>query len=157
MIIVTADASNLERNLLLFTEIRDLGIPTVLALTMVDVANKNGLNIDISKLENEFSTKVVAINGRTGQGVEELKKVVANGCESCSELFYDVNELSPEIIPVIRDQFKLTNDYTAYQYAQQTYSKPFLSIDDKKFIADAKSQIQLLRSPVSDDRDCRTI
>ncbi|MEY3451053.1 MAG: ferrous iron transport protein, partial [Bacteroidota bacterium] len=50
-IIVVADASNLKRNLLLFTEIKDLGIPIVLAINMVDVAKRQGISINIEQLK----------------------------------------------------------------------------------------------------------
>ncbi|WP_420582449.1 ferrous iron transport protein B [Reichenbachiella sp.] len=137
-IVVIADASNLERNLLLFTEIQDLGLPTVLVLSMLDVANRSGLNIDIRALEEQFQTTVLTINGRTGEGIHELKKTLLEDLSATNELFYDINELSPEIIPVIKEKFDLDNDYVAYQYAQQTYSKTFLSNDEKQFIADEK-------------------
>ncbi|UXX80699.1 ferrous iron transport protein B [Reichenbachiella carrageenanivorans] len=139
-IVVIADASNLERNLLLFSEIQDLGLPTILVLSMLDVANRSGLNIDLRALEEEFNTTVLTVNGRTGEGIPELKKTLFEDLSGSTELFYDINELSPEIIPVIKDKFALENDYVAYQYAQQTYSKSFLSNDEKKFIADKKVQ-----------------
>ncbi|MDW3212263.1 MAG: ferrous iron transport protein B [Reichenbachiella sp.] len=137
-IVVIADASNLERNLLLFTEIQDLGLPTILVLSMLDVANRSGLNIDLSALEEQFNTTVLTINGRTGEGIQELKGVLLEDVPASKKLFYDINELSPEIIPVIKEKFELDNDYVAYQYAQQTYSKTFLSNDEKQFIADEK-------------------
>ena len=49
-IVVVVDASNLERNLLLFTQVLDLGVPVTMALNMTDVADKKGLVIDIEKL-----------------------------------------------------------------------------------------------------------
>ncbi|WP_456460403.1 ferrous iron transport protein B [Reichenbachiella sp.] len=137
-IVVIADASNLERNLLLFTEIQDLGLPTILVLSMLDVANRSGLNIDLSALEEQFNTTVLTINGRTGEGIQELKGVLLEDVPASKKPFYDINELSPEIIPVIKEKFELDNDYVAYQYAQQTYSKTFLSNDEKQFIADEK-------------------
>ena len=138
VIIVIVDASSLERNLLLFTEVRDLGIPTLLALNMMDVAKKENKAISIESLEREFDTRVVPINARNRGGIEELKTALTEEIPTTSELFFDAKILSPEIIPVIKDEFNLDNEYLAYQYAQQTYSKPFLSIEDKKFIADAK-------------------
>ncbi|MGL1887555.1 MAG: ferrous iron transport protein B [Reichenbachiella sp.] len=138
VIVVVADASNLERNLLLFTEIQDLGVPTILALNMMDQANRKGLNIDITALEQEFDTKVIPINGRTGEGLPELKNVLAQRPTQVSKTFYDINVLSPEIIPILKSKFGIDNDYVAYQYAQQTFSKSFLNIEEKKFIADAK-------------------
>ncbi len=138
VIIGITDASNLERNLLLFTQVKDLGIPTIMALNMLDVANKAGLNIDISQLEAEFDTKVIMVNGRTGQGMDELKQAIAKNGITSTEKFYDTNHFCPELIPVIKEKFGIEEDYVAYQYAQQTYSKTFLSLEEKQFIADAK-------------------
>lgn len=138
VIVVIADSSNLERNLLLFTEIQDLGIPTVLALNMLDLANRKGLNIDLTALSSEFNTTIVTINGRTGEGLSDLKNAITSTIKQPKEPFYDVNQLSPEILPIIKKKFGLTNDYVAYQFAQQTYSKSFLSNDEKQFIAEAK-------------------
>ena len=137
-IVVIADASNLERNLLLFSEIQDLGLPTILVLSMLDVANRSGFNIDLRALEEEFNTTVLTINGRTGEGISELKLALLEDMSGTKELFYNINELSPEIIPVIKEKFGLDNDYVAYQYAQQTYSKTFLTNEEKHFIADKK-------------------
>ncbi|MCV9389540.1 FeoB small GTPase domain-containing protein, partial [Reichenbachiella ulvae] len=86
-IVVIADASNLERNLLLFSEIQDLGLPTILVLSMLDVANRSGLNIDLRALEEEFNTTVLTVNGRTGEGIPELKKTLFEDLSGSTELF----------------------------------------------------------------------
>ncbi|WP_109833293.1 ferrous iron transport protein B [Reichenbachiella versicolor] len=138
VIVAILDASNLERNLLLFSQVKDLGIPTILALNMLDAANKAGLNIDISALEKEFDTKVVTINGRTGEGLDRLKKQIVSVKKQKSECFYDINSFCPGLIPIIKDRFNIDNDYVAYQYAQQTESKSYLSVEEMQFIADAK-------------------
>lgn len=138
VIVVIVDASNMERNMLLFTEIQDLGIPTILALNMLDSAQKSNITIDLKKLEQEFSTVVVPINARTGNGIDELKQKMMEDIKVPQTEFFEASSLSPEIIPVIKTQFNLSNDYLAYQYAQQTYSRVFLDNDDMKFIADAK-------------------
>lgn len=138
VIVVVVDASNLERNLLLFSQISDLGIPTLLALNQLDVANKTGQNIDISALEKEFNTKVVTVNGRLGTGIADLKEAIFFDPKPVGQVFYDINHFCPEIVPIIREKFGLENDYVAYQYAQQTLSKTFLSNDEKQYISDAK-------------------
>jgi len=75
--IVVADASNLERNLLLFTQIYDQGIPTILVLNMTDVASKNGLLLDIQKLKSHFpDTTIVRSNARIGTGLNELLEAI---------------------------------------------------------------------------------
>lgn len=76
--IVVVDASNLERNLLLFSQMYDLGIPTVLVLNLTDVASKNGLVINLDQLQNHFpNTTIVRSNARVGLGMKELQEAIA--------------------------------------------------------------------------------
>ena len=72
LVIIIVDASNLKRNLLLLTQIQDLGIPVVCALNMVDIAIKKGIIIDTSRLQTELQIPVVPINARSGQGISRL-------------------------------------------------------------------------------------
>jgi ferrous iron transport protein B len=76
MAIVVADASNLKRNLLLFSQVRDLGIPTVLALNMVDVAENQGYVINSIKLARELNIEVAEINAKKGIGINGLRLAV---------------------------------------------------------------------------------
>ena len=62
MIVLVADASNLKRNLLFCSQIIDLKIPVVIALSMMDLAKQKGIKIDIPGLERELGVPVVAIN-----------------------------------------------------------------------------------------------
>ncbi|MFM7104542.1 MAG: FeoB small GTPase domain-containing protein, partial [Flavobacteriales bacterium] len=75
-IIVVADVTNLERNLLVFSQVRDLAIPAVLLLTMQDLAEKRKMEVDISKLSALFSgVPVIMMNTRNGQGLRKLRDV----------------------------------------------------------------------------------
>jgi len=82
MVIVVADASNLKRNLLLFSQVRDLGIPTVLALNMIDVAENEGYVINSIKLARELSVEVAEVNAKKGIGVNGLKLSVQKTLEN---------------------------------------------------------------------------
>jgi ferrous iron transport protein B len=76
--IVVLDSTNLERNLLLFTQIYDLGLDTALVLNMTDVAARNGFNIHIPALEGAFpNAKIIRTNARIGTGLQELKAWMA--------------------------------------------------------------------------------
>lgn len=77
MAIVVADASNLKRNLLLFSQVRDLGIPTVLALNMIDVAENQGYVLNSLKLARELNVEVAEINAKKGIGVNGLRIAVS--------------------------------------------------------------------------------
>lgn len=73
-VIVVADIANLKRNLLLFLQIKDLGIPTLLAINMCDEMNRKAITVNVEKLSELLNTKIVLISTRTQQGIDELKK-----------------------------------------------------------------------------------
>ena len=76
-VIVVVDASNLERNLYLLSQIIDCGLPVVVALNMIDVAQRNGVTIDVRKLSELIGVPVVPTVSTKGIGVPELKAVLA--------------------------------------------------------------------------------
>src|SRR5262245_6025491 len=77
VVVSIVDASNLERNLYLTTQALDLGVPVVLALNMIDVAEKQGLRLDVPRLEKQLGIPVVPIQANAGKGLERLKEVIA--------------------------------------------------------------------------------
>ena len=93
-IIVVVDASNLKRNLLLFSQVRDLGIPVLLALNMGDIADRMGKGFDLASLGNKLGVEIVRINGRTGEGLEDIKEILAKPEWPVSRSFLDVTELA---------------------------------------------------------------
>jgi len=72
MVINIVDATNLERNLFLTLELRERGVPMVVALNMWDETRHKGIEIDINKLEKELGVPVVPTCGLTGEGIKEL-------------------------------------------------------------------------------------
>ncbi len=76
VVVIVADASTLKRNLLFVSQIIDLKIPAVLALTMMDVARKKDIIIDLKGLERELGIPVVPVNPRKNKGIDVLKKAV---------------------------------------------------------------------------------
>ena len=78
VIVVVADVENLKRNLLLFTQIKDLKIPTILVINMADRMKRKAISIDIEKLEAHLNTKIALISSRKETGIEELKKLIIN-------------------------------------------------------------------------------
>ncbi|MCF6353387.1 MAG: ferrous iron transport protein B [Cyclobacteriaceae bacterium] len=94
VLVVVIDASNLKRNLLLFTQMKDLGLPVILALNMVDMADRMGLGYDLELLEKEMGAPVVSINARRGEGINKLKEALEKGVKPSENSFFDVTELA---------------------------------------------------------------
>ncbi len=69
---VVVDATNLERNLVLVGEVLRRRLPTIVALNMIDLARKRGVAVDPAELAAELGCPVVAVSGRTGEGLQEL-------------------------------------------------------------------------------------
>jgi ferrous iron transport protein B len=130
VVIVVADASNLQRNLLLFTEINDLGIPAVLALNMLDVASSMNLTVNAVQLAMQLKVPVVRINARTGEGIAHLQDAVAQQIANKEKhevsYFYEPTEKEGALIEEVKSIYNLDNDYVALQYVCQHDNFSFL-------------------------------
>ncbi|HEX6987440.1 MAG TPA: ferrous iron transport protein B, partial [Planctomycetaceae bacterium] len=81
-VVCIVDASNLERNLYLFGQVRELGLPTVLVLNMTDVAAARGTSIDAAKLGERLGVPVVVMQAHKRRGLAELKEAIAAAARS---------------------------------------------------------------------------
>lgn len=130
VVVVVVDASNLQRNLLLFTEISDLGMPAVLALNMLDVAVSMNLTVNAVQLAMQLHVPVVKINARTGEGIGKLKEAVRQVSEvkekSLPRYFYEPKGNEVELIEEVKGLYALDNDYVALQYVCQHDNFSFL-------------------------------
>lgn len=75
-VVVVVDASNLKRNLLLFTQVADLGFPVSLVLNMSDIAAKKGIEIDAERLERELGVRVIQTSARNNLNIDKLKDLI---------------------------------------------------------------------------------
>ena len=76
ILIAVVDASNVNRHLLLVSQLIDLKSKMILVLNMIDEARVSGIDIDVPKLENELGISVITVNARSGEGLEELKQKI---------------------------------------------------------------------------------
>ncbi len=120
MVLLVADASNLKRNLLFCSQIIDLNIPVVVALTMMDLAKRKGTQIDIPGLERELGVPIVPINPRKNKGLDQLKKVIEHSAENVYHSpprdFIDNNAMAANAIQQIKDHYPNISNYTAIHY-----------------------------------------
>jgi ferrous iron transport protein B len=120
MVVLVADASNLKRNLLFCSQIIDLKIPVVVALTMMDLARRKGTQIDVAGLERELGVAVVPINPRKNKGIPQLKKAIETVAKSVNAIpprdFIDNHALAPGAISSLLQVFPKLSDYNAIHY-----------------------------------------
>ncbi len=120
LVVLLADASNLKRNLLFVSQIIDLKIPVVIALTMMDLAKKKGIEIDIEGLERELGVPIVPVNPRKEKGIPQLKKAIAlTALNQYKAPFFDFipnATLAKASIEGVKKYFPAISDYTAIHY-----------------------------------------
>lgn len=120
MVVLLVDASNLKRNLLFCSQIIDLKIPVVVALTMMDLAAQKGIEIDVDGLERELGIPVVAVNPRKNRGIPQLKKVVELRARQLNlappRAFIANQALATGAIQDVKKLFPEISDYTAIHY-----------------------------------------
>ena len=114
VIVVVADIENLKRNLLLFSQIKDLEIPTVLAINMADQMERKGITLDIELLEKELGNDVVFLSVRKEKGIDELKKAIVYTYHSAKA--FPLCNVNNRIDPAYFDRLKEINpNYSIYE------------------------------------------
>ncbi|WOD44787.1 ferrous iron transport protein B [Hwangdonia lutea] len=103
--VVVSDVENLKRNLLLFTQIKDLEIPTVLVINMADRMNYKGISLDIPYLEKHLETKIALVSTRKNQGVDHLKDLIANYKDVSVTPCIDASEIDAEYFGNLKKAF----------------------------------------------------
>lgn len=103
--VVVSDVENLKRNLLLFTQIKDLEIPTVLVINMSDRMKYKGISLDIAYLEEHLQTKIALISTRKNEGISNLKQLIANYKDISVTPCLDASEIDVEYFDRLRKAF----------------------------------------------------
>lgn len=135
MVVLVADATNLRRNLLLCSQVADLGLPMLLVLNMTDLARKEGIHVNVDRLAERLGIQVVAMSARKNDGLATLKKAISHTTSiSTQKTGIDVNAFAPEAIKAVKDKIGTENDYYALQVLHQHEHLLFFSEKDQKEI-----------------------
>jgi ferrous iron transport protein B len=142
VILLVADASNLKRNLLFCSQIIDLKYPVVVALTMMDIARKKGIEVDVPELERELGVPVIVVNPRKNKGISQVKKLLAQTAKQKYQApladFIPNKALAETSVHGIQKMFPELSDYASIHYLINHENFPF---DDK--MQDAIEQVEI--------------
>ncbi len=133
VVVDVIDASNLERNLYLATQLRELGVPLILVFNMSDMAKNRGFNFDLDKLKEIFGVDIVATVGTKGQGMEDLLDLILKTAKARGEeqnrqdrhksaTFFSYSE------PIEEEINKLRLILDSYETVKNRYSTRWLAI-----------------------------
>jgi len=128
LVVVILDASNLKRNLLLYSQVADLKIPLIVALNMMDLAKKADINIDVDLFAKKLGVPVVPISARKVDGIDKLKTAISFANKiALQEDSIDVLSIAPQLVESIGRELNIDNPYLALQLAHQHETLKFLS------------------------------
>jgi ferrous iron transport protein B len=146
VILVVADVENLKRNLLLFSQIKDLEIPTVLAINMADQMNRKGITIDLSLLRKELNTEVILISARKHEGIDEVKAAIirCHVAAKASPLCGIDHKIDPDYFTKLKE---ISPNYSLYQLwlmvTQNNYPETVTKEEKSKLLAFKKDASKL--------------
>jgi len=133
VIVVVADIENIKRNLLLYSQIKDLQIPTILAINMADQISRKGIEINLELLKKKLKTEVVLISARKNQGIEDLKGIIEKYQSlNTSPLANISNKIDAVYFSKMREDFPNIPLYKIWLYITQ--------LEDFESLSDAQKE-----------------
>ena len=148
VVLYVADSTHLEKHLLLFTQIKDLGFPSLLALNMADEARKENIVYDTAALKKSLDVPVVSISARDGENFPQLKQALLSLLQqptATSRLFYQFSEKEKSVATAIQKYLNLKNPYQALLVAQNAGRLPFLNQQQRDKIQNAVQENEFNR------------
>lgn len=125
--LVVSEVENLKRNLLLFTQIKDLKIPSLLVINMSDRMKHKGISIDVQQLEDMLCTKIVLVSSRKNEGFDNLKKTIGRYKELNTLPCLDVFEIDRKYFNSLQNTFPKQSLYKLWLVITQDVN--FSSLD----------------------------
>ncbi|WP_394758794.1 ferrous iron transport protein B, partial [Flavobacterium sp.] len=143
--IVVTEVENLKRNLLLFTQIKDLEIPTILVINMSDRMSYKGISLDIPYLENQLKTKIALVSSRKGQGIDDLKNLIINYKNITTEPCLNASNIDVTYFDNLRRTFPNQSLYKLWLVITQDVNFANLNRNELPNPSFAKSKEELKR------------
>lgn len=138
--VVVSDVENLKRNLLLFTQIKDLNIPTILVINMSDRMRRKGIRIDTERLAQMLHTKVALISARKNEGVQQLKEYIAAHKNISTEPCLSIEHIDPEYFGSLSQTFPKQSLYKLWMVITQDVN--FARVERKKMEVEGATHIR---------------
>ncbi len=138
--IVVTEIENLKRNLLLFTQIKDLGIPTILVINMSDRMKRKAISLDVAALEKKLETKIALISSRKNIGFELLTDIITNYATLSTKPCVNASSIAPEYFDRLRKVFPNQEIYKLWLVITQDVNFGKLERNELKGVASFKTE-----------------
>ncbi|MFT4668540.1 MAG: ferrous iron transport protein B [Flavobacteriaceae bacterium] len=138
--IVVAEIENLKRNLLLFTQIKDLGIPTILVINMSDRMKRKAISLDVALLEKKLETRIALISSRKNTGFDSLTEIITNYTLISTKPCVNASKIAPEYFDRLRKVFPNQEIYKLWLVITQDVNFGKLERNELKGVATFKTE-----------------
>lgn len=145
VIVVVTEVENLKRNLLLFTQIKDLQLPVVLAINMADRMQKRGISLDIPALETALDTKIALISSRKNTGIKELKTLIADRNKLSRNPIIDIRTVDENFFKSVEQTAPSRNVYESWLFLSSEHYKLNDQATDPKQLSVTASDLKRLQ------------
>ena len=135
VIVVVADVENLKRNLFLYTQVKDLGIPTLLVINMSDQMKRKGISIDIPLLEAKLKTRIALVSTRENKGLDLLKELLINYRQLSIKPTFKIDDIDKNYFDDLKKAFPNQQLYKLWLVITQDVN--FAQIERNKIIDSA--------------------
>jgi ferrous iron transport protein B len=160
-VLYVADATHLEKHLLLLTQLLDLHLPVLMALNMSDLAAENGIKVNTAKLAERLGIPVLSISGRTGDNIQrligELEKLLTVNSQRpiANSQQYTLNDTEKQVAEAVRLNLGTDNAYRALLLAHHHDWLAFLKPAERDTLAAIvqTKNFQSLRAQVDETLD----
>ncbi|NNJ88224.1 MAG: ferrous iron transport protein B [Eudoraea sp.] len=147
--VVISDVENLKRNLLLFTQIKDLKIPTILVINMADRMSRKGITLDVPLMEQKLNTKIALVSTRKNTGIDKIKELIADFKNLSVTPNVDTTVIAPDYFDRLKRTFPNEDMYKLWLVITQDVN--FMPIEKKRiqdsssFSTKSKSELKRLQ------------
>lgn len=138
--VVVTDVENLKRNLLLFTQIKDLEIPTLLVVNMSDQMKRKGISIEVEQLQADLGTQVILTSMRHQEGVAALKEALVNYRQLPTTPLLDLETIDADYFSRLQKTFPTESLYKLWLVITQDVN--FSSLERKRIQAASDFKVQ---------------
>ena len=138
--VVITEVENLKRNLLLFTQIKDLEIPTLLVINMSDQMKRKGISLEVDQLQQQLGTQVILTSIRQGEGIAELKEALVNYRQLPTVPLLDLNSIDNDYFSRLQKAFPSESLYKLWLVITQDVN--FSSIERNRIQVATDFQVQ---------------
>ncbi|WP_456421372.1 ferrous iron transport protein B [Lutibacter sp.] len=146
VVVVIVDIENIKRNLLLFTQIKDLQIPSILVINMIDQMKRKGISINTQQLEEKLHTKIVLASARKKIGIEQLKLAILNYKKLDHKPIGQIsNRIDKEYFSNLKDAFKEFSIYKSWLLITQNIEFDFLNERQKKLVSKFRKDVDCIK------------